>query len=324
MAEQGVIEVVGELKPGTAAKLVANYGGPFADHLQFGEAIAEATVGDDGRVRFEGLPINQRYWLVGEGYQQPVRGIGVTAKAVGVGSPYAGLEAPRGTLDSEPQEGAVLEDRPESGQPGPRQQDVPLDVVQRSDTPVGVATPIPAHERSPYPAQDEAEGVKASDTPEGQHVPASRVGRQDEVDDAELQRSSTEAGVATSIAADHEPLRVGDEPADPIEHDDVVPVTHVEERPLDAAVIPDEPEDLSDLSDEEVAQRQAEADGDGDKQPGEPWSGYDDAPADELKDTISRKRSADQLRAAIAFEKANKDRSTVVAAAEARLAELEG
>lgn len=51
----------------------------------------------------------------------------------------------------------------------------------------------------------------------------------------------------------------------------------------------------------------------------EPWDGYDDASADELIDAAGRKRSAELLVAAVAYEKANKDRVTVVEAFEARV-----
>jgi hypothetical protein len=55
-----------------------------------------------------------------------------------------------------------------------------------------------------------------------------------------------------------------------------------------------------------------------------PWDGYDDAPADELIDAATRKRSEDRLHDAVEYEKANKNRVTVIDAFEARLSELDG
>lgn len=373
MSELGVVEVAGELVPGTEAWLVQNFGGAWMDHLRFGDRVAEATVGEDGTVRFEGLALGQRYWLVGEGHQQPVRSSSVTAKA-SVGSPYAGLEAPRGTLPSLPQED--FGDRPESGAVGPRQQDVPLDVVQRSDTPVGAATPIPASERSPYPDQGDAGGVKASDTEAGEHVPATEVARQDEVPEETLQRSDTEAGTAQTVPAEPEFLREGEEPADVPEAEEVELVSAVEEVPLEESAevgeVPasDTPTeggsapavDASDRTEdtEAVAGTEASAettvDVDPDAQPAPelagdeqapapaaadaepdedastqdrddptasaPWAGYDDASAAELIEAAGRKRSVERLQRAVAYERAHGDRSTVIAAFEARAAEL--
>lgn len=205
-ADQGVVEVKGELSPGSSATLVRHLGGAWMEHLRFGEQVASATANDQGDVRFEGLPVGQRFWLCGEAPQGP-RNSQVTAKLQSSAGPFDGLGAPRGTFESVPQE---VGERPESV--GPRQQDVPADVLQRSDTPVGAATVIPSGERSPKPAAGDVEGgLRASDTPEGELEAATERARQDEVPDDVLQRSSTPAGVATPIPPAAEPARVGDD-----------------------------------------------------------------------------------------------------------------
>lgn len=56
----------------------------------------------------------------------------------------------------------------------------------------------------------------------------------------------------------------------------------------------------------------------------EPWDGYDDASAEELIDAAGRKRSAEVLQGAIDYEKAHKDRVTVVEAFTERLSEVDG
>jgi hypothetical protein len=222
-ADQGVVEVRGELSPGSTAFLVQHLGGAWMEHLRFGEQVASATVSEQGDVRFEGLPVAQRFWLCGEAPQGP-RNSQVTAKLQSSAGPFDGLGAPRGTFESVPRE---VGERPESV--GPRQQDVPADVLQRSDTPVGAATVIPSGERSPKPATGDVEGgLRASDTPEGELEAATERARQDDVPDDVLQRSSTPAGVATPIPPAAEPARVGDvvhDPAAVLAPDDVVALT---------------------------------------------------------------------------------------------------
>ena len=93
---------------------------------------------------------------------------------------------------------------------GPRQQDVPGDVLQRSDTPLGQATVIPRREKSPYPDMGEMRGVKASVTPEGESVRAQETAAQADVPDDVLQMSSTPEGVAVPVPAQVEPMHTGD------------------------------------------------------------------------------------------------------------------
>lgn len=64
------------------------------------------------------------------------------------------------------------------------------------------------------------------------------------------------------------------------------------------------------------------ADTENDQTATEPWEGYDDASAEELIEAAGRKRSADVLQGAIDYEKASKDRVTVIDALTARLGEV--
>lgn len=208
LVEQGQIAVAGEFAPGSTVFLVQHLGGAWLEHMRFGERVAEVTVPDEGDVVFEALPAGQRYWVIGDGYQGPKQ-LQMTAKAPQPLGPLAGLEAPRGTFPSVAQD---VSSRPEEPSVGPRQQDVGGDVLQRSDTPVGAATVIPAGERSPKPSVEDAEGgVRASDTPAGELEAATERARQDDVPDDVLQRSSTPEGVATPIPAPAEPAVVGDD-----------------------------------------------------------------------------------------------------------------
>ncbi len=346
----GVVVVRGHFAPGEKVKLVSAAGGGAAPaHVAGLAGVDEQAADKSGVVIFEGLQLGARFWAVGE----EGRASTVTAKDVGDARTIERsqrLSQPGGTRPSVPQDERFLQDRPKGGAVGPRQQDVPLDVVQRSDTPIGAATPIPAGERSPQPAVQDADGLKASDTDEGELVPSTRVGRQDEVPDRVLQRSSTERGVATVIPDDVEPLRVGDEYADPGDvhvSDFEVPVSQIEEHPVDEGATSGVEADTGKEGGQRVGQTEKdvkEANAEQQKMlrtvgilPGsdvvpdaevvdDEAVESDEAPkpesAADLKDRISRMRSTDKLEQLIEDERDGADRVTVIEAAQARICEL--
>lgn len=89
--------------------------------------------------------------------------------------------------------------------PGPAQHQVPEGTVQRSDTPLGIATPVDPDETLPYPHQGEKEytsgkTLQRSDTELGMATPhTDGPGKQEDSPKGLLQRSDTPLGIQTPI-----------------------------------------------------------------------------------------------------------------------------
>ena len=172
------------------------------------KAVDDQVVGDDGSVTFsKGVEKGQRYFIVGRVEGMPVE-VRVTGRAKD--DPAEVLEqAPVQPDRVRLSDGSFADEAPEQEkapalevQPGPRQNQAG-DTPQRSATPRGIATPVDPEETLPYPRQEDVpENVpQMSDTETGQATPIhSAVAiRQDEVPAGVQQRSATPVGVATPI-----------------------------------------------------------------------------------------------------------------------------
>lgn len=178
-----------------------------------GNAVATAKVGKDSVVTFGGLEDGEAFWVAAEVDEQ-WRSAAVTAKVPVAPKKRQDRPSTEEAAPAPPRSPEIeLDDtKLPKGETDPaphmRQQDVPKGTVQRSDTPLGQATPIPAGEHSPTvpqsavkkgtvqrsdtpfgeatpippgeldvapaPAQDDMKGLQRSDTPEGTAAPKPR------------------------------------------------------------------------------------------------------------------------------------------------------
>lgn len=200
------VTIRGRFPAGTRVRLVPRNSDVFNAP---GNAVATAKVGKDSEVTFGGLEDGAAFWVTAE-VEGTWRSAAVTAKVPVApkvrqdrpSTEEAAPPAPRGP------ELEVDETKLPKGETDPapymRQQDVPKGVVQRSCTPLGMATPIPEGEFSPTVPQDAVKKgtVQRSDTPFGEATPIPPgeldVAPAREQGDAKgVQRSDTPAGVAT-------------------------------------------------------------------------------------------------------------------------------
>lgn len=260
----------GRFPVGSRVELVEVAGGHVM-RSEGGKVLDDAEVREvDGvaEVRFEGRKVKDGGYFFVRGYTRDglidvrIRGRSDDDEGGPVG------QAPQGPVPVTLADGTRLDaegvpthyadgseiERAKSGL-GPRQQDVPGDVLQRSDTPLGAATVIPQREKSPYPAVDEMKGLKASDTPEGEAVRAQQTAGQGDVPEGVQQMSDTPLGVAVPVPAQVKPMKVGEEygEKDPVASRKVVETGAPPlEQPLDSAVT------SSKKAGDEVAQPPAE------------------------------------------------------------------
>jgi hypothetical protein len=362
------VRLTGRFPVGTTVELREVAPGALPGGPPMGRVVSRAKTDRESVTVFEdGVQEGVRYQAVAE-VDGVVRAVTVTGKVpaadkVRTARPPAelagALEDPLGRDDFHEQE--FDGDLPELEAPGnmPRQ-DQARGELQRSSTPVGVATPMDPDETVPHLAQrDFADGkvLQRSDTEHGMATPIpDRPVTQAEASAAGVwQASDTPVGTATplrdggpvlaKLAEDSPREKVGAERVEPAggpSDADVREASRHEREQrlvelrggLDPQDLP-APEDLTvEQLEAEVLEREAAAgedpeekvepedDTDDGEPAGEPWKGYDDAGAAELKEQIARKRSEERLGRALSYERANAGRSTVEAAIEARLAEL--
>lgn len=141
-----------------------------------GNAVATAKVGDDSEVTFGGLEDGDPFWVAAE-VDGTWRSAAVTAKVPAAPKVRQDRPSAEEARPAQAESTVVVDDSkvPKGEKPAPylRQQDVGADVVQRSCTPLGMATPIPEGEHTPTMAQSAvADGtVQRSDTPLGEATP---------------------------------------------------------------------------------------------------------------------------------------------------------
>jgi hypothetical protein len=215
MASKGQVTLHGRFAPGTVVRLV-KVKDESVLRAEGGQEVATGTVDDDGVVKFtSGVEAGGRYLICGHdrGDYREVRVRGNTADEESA----VLTQAPVGNVETRLSGGAKVDrfgrveapDRektpgPEVA-PGPGQHQVAEGTVQRSDTPLGIATPVDTDEVLPHPKQEDVNGpVQRSDTETGQAtpIPPAHPERQEDVTKGELlQRSDTELGVTTPIPA---------------------------------------------------------------------------------------------------------------------------
>lgn len=167
--------------------------------------VATETVDDDGVLKFSGLVVGGRYIAAGRRAGGPIfvrlvaresaEDVAVLAQSP-IGPDRVRLASGQ-WADEVP-----ARQEPPAGHVVPGQHQVPRGTVQRSDTPLGVATPLGVGEQAPYPRQEDVPKgtVQMSDTERGQAAPIiPTVSRQDQVPDGTVQRSATPEGVAAII-----------------------------------------------------------------------------------------------------------------------------
>lgn len=204
-AAKAQVTIHGRFPAGTRVRLVPRNSDFFNPP---GAAVAAAKVDKSSEVTFSGLEDGAPFWVAAE-IDGSWRSAAVTAKVPA--EPKKRMPRPS-TEDARPQQapGAVAEpddSKVAKGETDPaphmRQQDVPKGTVQRSDTPLGMATPIPDGEHSPTVPQSALKKgtVQRSDTPLGEASPIPPgeldVAPAPEQDDVKgLQRSDTPEGTA--------------------------------------------------------------------------------------------------------------------------------
>jgi hypothetical protein len=210
----------GAFPEGLKVKAVRRTGDWFAPDNQ--DTVATATVSATEGVVFEGLE-HGPYWLVGqlEGEDAP-RAVRFSAEdkpaeaqymppqnerhdpsTVAQATVHQVVTGPRGSKIA----GRFVEMKPErQDEPNPHanQSSVPEGTPQRSDTPLGQATPAPRDEPQPRPRQDQvSKGTQQrSDTPLGEATPLhpdAGPQRQEDVAKNVAQRSATQTGEATPM-----------------------------------------------------------------------------------------------------------------------------
>jgi hypothetical protein len=210
----GQVTLHGRFAPGTQVRLV-KVRDESVLRAEGGKEVATATVDDDGRVQFKsGVEVGGRYFICGHDRGEPrevrVRGSRADDESTVLSQQPVGNVAVKTAGGAEIDVfGRVTAPEREKAPgpevaPGPAQHQVPEGTVQRSDTPLGFATPVDPGEVLPYPAQRDTgkSDVQRSDTEAGQAtpIPPAHPERQEDVQDGELlQRSDTPHGVTTPI-----------------------------------------------------------------------------------------------------------------------------
>lgn len=213
MASNGQVTLNGRFSAGTVVRLVEVDG----DHVmrsEGGREVDTKRVDSDGRVQFKsGVKVGARYFVVGiqqgSPLEVPVRGNTADGDVV-----QAPIQPDRIRLADGRWQDEVIADaraakksevpKSEVG-PAPGQHQVPAGVQQRSDTPLGTATPVDPKERAPFPPQDDVakRQPQRSDTERGQATPIPHLAAPAQSDSKSRgpQRSDTPRGSATPIPA---------------------------------------------------------------------------------------------------------------------------
>jgi hypothetical protein len=174
----GQVVLNGRFRAGTDVRLV-KVRDESVLRAEGGEEVATATVDDGARVEFKrGVEVGARYFIVGQVDGFPLE---VRARGRETGDESAVLEQPpigpdrRKLADGRfVDELGDREKTPSSAVgPAPGQHQVGKGVQQRSDTPLGYATPVDPDEQAPYPGQDDVKKNtdQRSDTERGQATP---------------------------------------------------------------------------------------------------------------------------------------------------------
>jgi hypothetical protein len=204
-AGKAQVTVRGRFPAGERVRLVPRNSDTFHPP---GVAVSTAKVDKTSEVTFGGLDEGATFWVAAE-IDGSWRSAAVTAKVPA--SPKLRMDRPTSEEAKPAQRERQVEPpdtKPSKGEtmPAPhmRQQDVPKGTVQRSDTPLGQATPVEPDEFQPKVPQSavKAGTVQRSDTPHGEATPippgeldVEPAPAQDDVKG--LQLSDTPEGTAT-------------------------------------------------------------------------------------------------------------------------------
>lgn len=205
-AKQAHVKLAGRFPVGADVELVKVKDERVLRTSPSDQVIGQETVGEDGTVEFtKGIDVGGRYFVRGRvnGDLREVRITGTeTASAVLSQPPVGNDEVKIGTTGKTLAElAAEDEDPPEIEVHPAAKQSQARNVLQRSATPLGYATPVEEDEKQPYGEQGDYEGYEQrSDTEHGQAaLVQDRVERQEDTDGSFLQRSDTPHGVTTPI-----------------------------------------------------------------------------------------------------------------------------
>lgn len=160
MATTGAVKLRGRFRPGTRVRLVEVQDERVL-RAEGGREVGATTVDKDGVAAFDGLKLDKRYFIVGHVDGQPVE---ARVRARENADDAASLVQPPVGTDQTRHAGGQLVGHPVERRDTPAgagtwwgQDQVPEGTVQRSDTPLGSAQPIPPVEL----AQIHGENVKA-------------------------------------------------------------------------------------------------------------------------------------------------------------------
>lgn len=177
-----VVRLSGRFPAETKLELRRRSGRRFAESEPI---VARAKSGADSTVEFSGggVVAGERYWIVGH-VGDEVRAVQCTAK---IPAPAKERRERPGTREARPHQRADPDWKVERITPAEvpvslelPQRAVPAGTPQRSDTPLGTATPIPPGEVSPPPTdleqavslrQEDSDGPQLSDTRTGEQAP---------------------------------------------------------------------------------------------------------------------------------------------------------
>lgn len=209
-AAKGQATLRGRFPAGATVELVKVDGPHVLRTSPSDKVVGSKTVSDEGEVQFSsGVDVGDRYFIRGyvDGVLREVRITGTAAgeeSAVLSQPPVGNDEVKLGSGKTLAEHAAEREDAPDREVQPAAKQSHARDVVQRSATPLGYATPVDPEEVPPYGKQEDHDGnIARSDTATGQaalipvdHPPES----QEDADDGKLlQRSDTPRGVTTPI-----------------------------------------------------------------------------------------------------------------------------
>lgn len=209
---KGQATLRGRFPAGTTVELVKVSGPHVLRTSPADKVVGSKQVSDEGEVQFStDVEVGSRYFIRGyvDGVLREVRITGTAAgeeSAVLSQPPVGNDEVKLGSGKTLAEHAEEQEDVPDREVQPAAKQSHARDVVQRSATPLGYATPVDPEEVPPYGRQEDHDGnIARSDTETGQAtlIPVDTPpDSQEDVQNGELlQRSDTPRGVTTPIPA---------------------------------------------------------------------------------------------------------------------------
>lgn len=208
---KGQATLRGRFPAGTNVELVKVKGPETLRTSPGDKVVGSATVDEDGSVQFsKDVEVGSRYFIRGyvNGVYREVRITGTKAgeeSSVLSQPPVGNDEVKLGSGKTLAEHAAEQEDVPDREVQPAAKQSHARDLVQRSSTPVGYATPVDPEEVPPYGKQEDHDGnIARSDTATGQAalIPVDAPPeKQEDTDGDVIQRSDTPHGVTTPIPA---------------------------------------------------------------------------------------------------------------------------